>query len=92
MGWITTILGSVGIAVLVLSFGLYAVFQLLCGTYFKTQNLKRRYNAQWALVTGSSSGACCAATSQCGSASDAAPAVIIPYYTRFITRPGQFGG
>lgn len=46
-----------GTAVVVLSFGLYAIFQTLCGTYYKTQNLQRRYNAKWALVTGASSGA-----------------------------------
>ena len=46
-----------GCTVLALSFGLYFFLQLLCGTFYKTQNLKRRYNASWALVTGSSSGA-----------------------------------
>ena len=46
-----------GTAVLALSFGLYFALQLLCGTFYKTQNLKRRYpGASWALVTGSSSG------------------------------------
>lgn len=38
------------------SLGLYVLFQALCGVWFKTQNLKKRYNAQWGLVTGSSSG------------------------------------
>lgn len=57
MGLLFTVFGWLGIAVLTLSFGLYAVIQLLCGTYYKTQNLKKRYNAQWGLVTGSSSGA-----------------------------------
>ena len=35
----------------------YAVQHLICAVFFKTQNLKKRYNAQWALVTGASSGA-----------------------------------
>jgi len=38
------------------SFLLYAFFQTLCGTWYRTQNLKKRYNAEWGLVTGSSSG------------------------------------
>jgi hypothetical protein len=45
-----------GWAVLLLSFGLYAVFELLCGGYYKYQNLQQRYKAEWALVTGASSG------------------------------------
>lgn len=45
-----------GLVVMITSFFLYAVFQVLCGFWFKTQNLKKRYNAEWALVTGSSSG------------------------------------
>lgn len=56
MGFVYSLLSVAGVAVLFLSFGLYALLQLLCGTYFKTQNLKKRYNAQWALVTGASSG------------------------------------
>ncbi|KIY95930.1 hypothetical protein MNEG_12034 [Monoraphidium neglectum] len=46
----------VGLILLFTSFGFYALFQSLCGVWFKTQNLKKRYNAEWALVTGSSSG------------------------------------
>jgi hypothetical protein len=59
-----------GLVVAVLSFVLYAIIQLLCGSFFKTQNLKKRYNANWGLVTGSSSGNrpsvphCCASTCQ----------------------------
>lgn len=45
-----------GWATLLLSFGLYAVFELLCGGYYKYQNLQQRYKAEWALVTGASSG------------------------------------
>lgn len=47
----------VGLLLVFTSFGLYALFQTLCGVWWKTQNLKKRYNAEWALVTGSSSGA-----------------------------------
>lgn len=60
MGVLLSILSVVGLTVLFLSFGLYFLMQLMCGTYYKTQNLKKRYNAQWALVTGSSSGQCAA--------------------------------
>ncbi|KAG2485629.1 hypothetical protein HYH03_015689 [Edaphochlamys debaryana] len=38
------------------SFLTYIVQHLICSVFFKTQNLKRRYNADWALVTGASSG------------------------------------
>ncbi|GAX76766.1 hypothetical protein CEUSTIGMA_g4213.t1 [Chlamydomonas eustigma] len=38
------------------SFGTYVLHHLFVAFWFKTQNLKKRYNAQWALVTGSSSG------------------------------------
>uniref|UniRef100_A0A7S0YGV5 Uncharacterized protein n=1 Tax=Polytomella parva TaxID=51329 RepID=A0A7S0YGV5_9CHLO len=37
-------------------FFLYFAQHLLCAFFFKTQNLKKRYNASWALVTGASSG------------------------------------
>jgi hypothetical protein len=46
-----------GLLVVFTSFLLYALLQALCGGWFRTQNLKKRYNAEWALVTGSSSGA-----------------------------------
>ena len=43
-----------------LSFGTYFVHHLILSLWYKTQNLKKRYpNAQWALVTGSSSGDDC---------------------------------
>jgi hypothetical protein len=45
-----------GLVVMFSSFLVYALLQTLCGTWYRTQNLKKRYNAQWALVTGSSSG------------------------------------
>lgn len=56
MGWILTVLSYFGLAVVFLSFGLYALFQILCGSYYKYQNLKDRYKAEWALVTGASTG------------------------------------
>jgi hypothetical protein len=56
MGFLFTLGGYLGIAVLALTFGLYFLVQLICGSYYKTQNLKKRYTAQWALVTGASSG------------------------------------
>jgi TRAP-type C4-dicarboxylate transport system permease large subunit len=34
----------------------YFVQHIVCSFFYKTQNLKKRYNAEWALVTGSSSG------------------------------------
>mmetsp|Transcript_7805 Transcript_7805/g.20776 ORF Transcript_7805/g.20776 Transcript_7805/m.20776 type:complete len:318 (+) Transcript_7805:40-993(+) len=43
-------------ALFLLSFVTYFVQHLICAYYYKTQNLKRRYNAKWALVTGASSG------------------------------------
>eukprot|EP00197_Chlamydomonas_leiostraca_P006432 CAMPEP_0202868676 /NCGR_PEP_ID=MMETSP1391-20130828/11011_1 /ASSEMBLY_ACC=CAM_ASM_000867 /TAXON_ID=1034604 /ORGANISM="Chlamydomonas leiostraca, Strain SAG 11-49" /LENGTH=323 /DNA_ID=CAMNT_0049548873 /DNA_START=10 /DNA_END=981 /DNA_ORIENTATION=+ len=37
-------------------FVVYFIQHVVCAFIFKTQNLKRRYNANWALVTGGSSG------------------------------------
>lgn len=51
-----TPLSWLGLVVVFMSFMTYFLLQLLCGTYFRTQNLKRRYQAEWALVTGASSG------------------------------------
>lgn len=42
--------------VFTLSFGVYLIQHCICAFVYKTQNLKRRYNARWALVTGGSSG------------------------------------
>lgn len=53
---LTIPLSWLGFAVIILSFGLYIVLQLLCGSYYKYQNLKDRYSAEWALVTGASTG------------------------------------
>ena len=41
----------------------YLIHQVLLAYFFKARNLKRRYNATWALVTGSSSGTSRAAQS-----------------------------
>jgi hypothetical protein len=57
-GWLITLLGWIGLAVLALSFGSYALVHLINAYYFKTQNLQKRYNAKWALVTGASTGEC----------------------------------
>lgn len=39
-----------------LNVGLYALGQILASFVYKTQNLKLKYGADWALVTGGSSG------------------------------------
>ncbi|KAG2437279.1 hypothetical protein HXX76_005938 [Chlamydomonas incerta] len=44
------------LALFVPLFGTYIVQHLICSVFYKTQNLKKRYNAEWALVTGASSG------------------------------------
>lgn len=54
--FIATPLSWLGFGVVLLSFGLYILLQLVCGSYYKYQNLKERYNAEWALVTGASTG------------------------------------
>jgi hypothetical protein len=45
------------LALFVPIFVTYAVQHLICAVFYKTQNLKKRYKADWALVTGASSGA-----------------------------------
>lgn len=38
----------------------YIIHHLVVAYFYKTQNLKKKYNdAEWALVTGGSSGECC---------------------------------
>lgn len=54
--WLTLPVLCLGWAVLILSFGMYAVFEWVCGGFYKYQNLRQRYKAEWALVTGASSG------------------------------------
>jgi len=56
MSWLTAPVVWLGWLVLILSFGLYALFEVLCGGFYKYQNLRQRYKAEWALVTGASSG------------------------------------
>ena len=51
-----SLLAWIFLVVLGLSAGTYVVQHCICAFFYKTQNLKRRYNAQWALVTGASSG------------------------------------
>ena len=46
------------LALFVPCFLTYIIQHLIVAFFFKTQNLKKRYNAEWALVTGASSGAC----------------------------------
>lgn len=41
---------------LALIFGGYLLPHMIVTWFFKTKNLKKAYNAEWALVTGSSSG------------------------------------
>lgn len=45
------------LALFVPSFVTYIIQHVICSVFYKTQNLKKRYNAEWALVTGASSGA-----------------------------------
>lgn len=40
-----------------LIFGAYAIPHLIVAWFYKTKNLKKAYGAEWALVTGASSGA-----------------------------------
>ncbi|GFR47579.1 hypothetical protein Agub_g9307 [Astrephomene gubernaculifera] len=44
------------LALFVPGFVTYFVQHIICSVFYKTQNLKKRYNADWALVTGASSG------------------------------------
>lgn len=56
MGWLTAPIVWLGWLVFICSFVLYALFEWLCGGFYKYQNLRQRYKAEWALVTGASSG------------------------------------
>lgn len=44
------------LALFVPAFLTYAIQHMICAFFYKTQNLKKRYGAEWALVTGASSG------------------------------------
>jgi hypothetical protein len=79
-----------GWCAVVASLGLYVFFQVLCGTYYKYQNLRERYKAEWALVTGASTGA-----SRRGSLAGPAErtarritAHAAPHHTRAVTHAG----
>jgi hypothetical protein len=49
-------LGTICTFALLLIFGAYAIPHLFVSFFYKTKNLKKAYNADWALVTGGSSG------------------------------------
>lgn len=49
-------LGSISTWVLALIFGAYFIPHVIVAWFYKTKNLKKAYNAEWALVTGASSG------------------------------------
>ena len=49
-------LGAIIALLLLLNIGLYVVGQILTSFVYKPQDLKKKYSAQWALVTGGSSG------------------------------------
>lgn len=50
------VLAGFGLAFLILSIIPYLVWHFLLSVFFPTQDLKKRYDAHWALVTGASSG------------------------------------
>lgn len=49
-------LGTLAIWALAFIFLAYAIPHLVVAWFYKTKNLKKAYNAEWALVTGASSG------------------------------------
>ena len=48
--------GAILLLMLSLSLVPYIIFQALCSFQFKPQDLKKKYGASWAVVTGASSG------------------------------------
>ena len=50
------VLSRVALYVLAFCLSLYVVPQVILAFFCRTQNLKKKYNATWALVTGGSSG------------------------------------
>lgn len=50
------LLGTIAGWALALIFLGYAIPHLIVAWFYKTKNLKKAYNADWALVTGASSG------------------------------------
>jgi hypothetical protein len=55
-GILTAISSYAFLFIFTTSFLIYILHHLIVAVWYKTQNLKRRYSAEWALVTGSSSG------------------------------------
>ena len=51
------VLGAVCVGLVAFIFGAYAIPHLYVAWFHKTRNLKKAYGAEWALVTGASSGA-----------------------------------
>lgn len=49
-------LGCLFVVVFALSWAPYILQHIYCAFFYRTQNLKKKYNAEWALVTGASSG------------------------------------
>ncbi len=49
-------IGSISTAIVLFIFLSYLLPHVFVTWFFKTKNLKKSYNANWALVTGSSSG------------------------------------
>ena len=49
-------LGTIATWALAFIFLAYAIPHLVVAWFYKTKNLKKAYNAEWALVTGASSG------------------------------------
>jgi hypothetical protein len=53
------VIATLAIAAVLLVYLAYAVPHLIVAWFYKTKNLKKAYNAEWALVTGASSGEPC---------------------------------
>lgn len=50
------VIGSICTALIAFIFLAYAIPQFIAAWFYKTKNLKKAYDAEWALVTGASSG------------------------------------
>lgn len=50
-------IGTICTAAVAFSLLAYAIPHFIVAWFYKTKNLKKAYNAEWALVTGASSGA-----------------------------------
>lgn len=49
-------LGAIACWAMALIFGAYALPHVIVAWFYRTKDLKKAYNAEWALVTGASSG------------------------------------